>query len=106
MRLCRPLPKPLGHAAKPTTVPQHSDDSLEPTRIHIAPGGNTPTMTEHEAQRATKAKGKLKEALGNVTGDRRVEAVGRVEATKGHEPDDREEREAEQEVRRDHGDIA
>jgi len=63
-------------------------------------------MTEGEERRATKAKGKLKEALGNATGDRHVEAVGRVEAATGHEPDEREAREAEIEVRRAHGDIA
>lgn len=62
-------------------------------------------MTEHDEQRATKTKGRLKEALGYVTGDRHVEAVGRVEASTGHEPDEREEHEAVQEVRRDHGDI-
>ena len=63
-------------------------------------------MTKHDERRATKVKGKLKETLGYVTGDRHVEAVGRVEASTGHEPDQREEHEAEQHVRSDHGDIA
>lgn len=62
-------------------------------------------MTGHVGTRATRAKGKLKEAVGNITGDRHVEAVGQIEATTGHEPDDREERDAEFKVRRDHGDI-
>ncbi len=62
-------------------------------------------MTGHVGPRATRAKGKLKKAVGNITGDRHVEAVGWIEATTGHEPDDREERYAEFKIRRDHGDI-
>ena len=62
-------------------------------------------MTEDEERQTTRAKGKLKEVVGNATGDRHVEAVGRVEADTGQEPDEREEQQAETEVRRDHGDI-
>ncbi|MFI9201099.1 CsbD family protein [Streptomyces sp. NPDC053048] len=34
--------------------------------------------------KAEQAKGRLKETTGKVTGDRRMEAEGRVEKTKGH----------------------
>ena len=65
----------------------------------------TMTDDDDEERRATRTKGKLKEVVGQATGDRHVEAVGRVEAETGHEPDQQEEREAEKQVRRNHGDI-
>jgi uncharacterized protein YjbJ (UPF0337 family) len=54
---------------------------------------------------ATKVKGKVKEKAGWLAGDRDVEAKGKVEAEKGKEPSEREQREAIDEVRADHDDI-
>jgi uncharacterized protein YjbJ (UPF0337 family) len=54
---------------------------------------------------ATKVKGKVKEKAGWLAGDREVEAKGKVEAEKGKEPTEREQREATDEVRADHDDI-
>ncbi len=53
-----------------------------------------------------KAKGRVKQVVGWVTGDRRVEAEGLVEAETGHPPDPEEAEEAELEVRVAHGDVA
>lgn len=50
-------------------------------------------------------KGKLKEKVGWATGDRRVEAEGRVEATDGDVADEEQVAEAERDVRRDEGDT-
>ncbi|MGI8686053.1 MAG: CsbD family protein [Acidimicrobiales bacterium] len=53
----------------------------------------------------TRAKGKVTEATGWATGDREVEAKGKVEAETGDEPDDETVDEVEDEVREEHGDI-
>ena len=54
--------------------------------------------------RLTHFKGRIKRWLGDVTGDRRVEAVGDIELS-GHEPRDEEETHEEIEaVRYEHGD--
>ena len=52
-----------------------------------------------------KAKGKIKEVLGWATGDRRVEAEGRVEKRAGDADDDGQMEKAERQVRREEGDI-
>ena len=57
------------------------------------------------SEKLTRAKGRVKEAVGWATGDRRVEAEGLVEAEHGHHPDDAELSEAEHDVRAAHGDI-
>lgn len=54
----------------------------------------------------TKAKGTIEEKAGWAAGDRRVEAKGAVEKETGETPDEDRLAEAEDEVRRDHGDIA
>ena len=51
------------------------------------------------------AKGKVKEAVGWATGDRRVEAEGRVEAAEGDPDDEQQVEAAEKQVRIDEGDI-
>ncbi len=51
-------------------------------------------------------KGKMKRAVGWLTGDRRVEAKGVVEAERAHPPNPDELAEAEGAVRKDHGDIS
>jgi uncharacterized protein YjbJ (UPF0337 family) len=53
----------------------------------------------------TSAKGKVEEAVGWATGDREVEAKGKVEAETGDEPDEETVDEVEDEVREEHGDI-
>jgi uncharacterized protein YjbJ (UPF0337 family) len=58
-----------------------------------------------EHSRTTRIKGRVKEATGWATGDRRVEAEGLVEAETGHEPDQDELRRAEHAVRVAHGDV-
>ena len=50
-------------------------------------------------------KGKLKQTVGWATGDRRVEAEGRVESAGDDATDDATVDQAEEEVRRDEGDI-
>jgi len=57
------------------------------------------------SEKVTRTKGRVKEAVGWATGDRRVEAQGLVEAEQGHHPDDAELSEAEHDVRAAHGDI-
>jgi uncharacterized protein YjbJ (UPF0337 family) len=51
------------------------------------------------------SKGKVKETLGWATGDRRVQAEGRVEAEDGDTGDETKVKDAEREVRRDEGDV-
>jgi uncharacterized protein YjbJ (UPF0337 family) len=51
------------------------------------------------------AKGKIKETVGWVTGDREVQAKGRVESAGGDSSNDAEVEQAEQDVRRDEGDT-
>ncbi len=53
-----------------------------------------------------KRKGKLRQILGWATGDRHVEAEGRVVAAGGDPHDPAQVQEAEREVRRDEGDIS
>jgi len=53
----------------------------------------------------TRVKGKVEEAVGWATGDREAEARGRVEEETGRPADDAEVDRAEEEVRRDHGDL-
>lgn len=53
----------------------------------------------------TRAKGTLEEAAGWATGDRRVEAKGKVEKETGHDADEGEVEAVEDEVRRSHGDT-
>ena len=53
----------------------------------------------------TTVKGKVEEAVGWATGDREVEAKGKVEAETGDEPDEETVEEVEDEVREEHGDI-
>lgn len=52
------------------------------------------------------AKGKVKEVVGWATGDRRVQAEGRVEAAKGDSDDEEQVDDAEHEVRAEEGDIS
>lgn len=54
---------------------------------------------------ATRVKGKIEEAVGWATGDRKAEAKGRVEAETGRAPSEDEVDQQEDEVRKDHGDI-
>jgi uncharacterized protein YjbJ (UPF0337 family) len=56
---------------------------------------------------AKQAKGEVKEVLGAVTGDRQVEAEGRVEqkAADGSAPADTGVRQEEREVREEHHDV-
>ena len=49
--------------------------------------------------------GRVKTIVGWLTGDRRVEAEGRVEADTGHHPAPEEVRTAKHDVRADHGDL-
>jgi uncharacterized protein YjbJ (UPF0337 family) len=60
-------------------------------------------MSSHED--TTKVKGKVREKAGWLAGDREVEAKGKVEAEKGHEPSPDEQEEAKGEVRSEHGDV-
>jgi uncharacterized protein YjbJ (UPF0337 family) len=53
----------------------------------------------------TSVKGKVEEAVGWATGDREVEAKGKVEAETGDEPDEETVDEVEDDVREEHGDI-
>jgi uncharacterized protein YjbJ (UPF0337 family) len=53
----------------------------------------------------TTVKGKVEEAVGWATGDREVEAKGKVEAETGDEPDEETVEEVEDDVREEHGDI-
>lgn len=53
----------------------------------------------------SRTKGKIKEAVGFVTGDRTVEAEGAAEAESGHKPTDAEREEKKDEVRAEHGDF-
>lgn len=53
----------------------------------------------------TRVKGKVEEAVGWATGDREVEAKGKVEAETGDEPDEETVDEVEDDVREEHGDI-
>ncbi len=53
----------------------------------------------------TRVKGKVEEAVGWATGDRRTEAKGRVEEKTGDSPDESTIEDAEDEVREDHGDV-
>lgn len=57
---------------------------------------------EHEADDQS-TEGKIKEAVGWATGDRKVEAEGRVDATEDEAPEEVEA--ATEEVREEHGDI-
>lgn len=51
-------------------------------------------------------KGAAREAVGWVTGDRQVEAEGRLERERGEVPDDeRTVADAESQVKREHGDL-
>ena len=52
----------------------------------------------------SRGKAKLKETVGWATGDRRVQAEGRVEADDG-DADEARVKDAEREVRRDEGDV-
>ena len=54
---------------------------------------------------ATRVKGKVEEAVGWATGDRRTEAKGKVEEETGDAPDDAAIEEVEDDVREDHGDV-
>lgn len=54
---------------------------------------------------AAEAKGRIEEAVGWATGDRRVEAEGRATREEGSEPSDPEVESVEDEVRADHGDV-
>ena len=53
----------------------------------------------------TRVKGKVEEAVGWATGDRRTEAKGKVEEETGDSPDDGTLEDVEDEVREDHGDV-
>ena len=54
---------------------------------------------------ATRVKGKIEEAVGWATGDREAEAKGRVEEETGSAAGDDQVEQAEDEVRKDHGDL-
>lgn len=54
----------------------------------------------------TRVKGAIEEKAGWAAGDRRVEAKGAVEKETGDAPGEERLSEAEDEVRKDHGDIA
>lgn len=53
----------------------------------------------------TRLKGKVEEAVGWATGDRRTEAKGKVEDQTGDSPDDATLEDVEDGVREDHGDV-
>ena len=53
----------------------------------------------------TRVKGKVEEAVGWATGDRRVEAKGKAEEETGETPDDATLEDVEDEVREAHGDT-
>jgi uncharacterized protein YjbJ (UPF0337 family) len=53
----------------------------------------------------TRVKGKVEEAVGWATGDRRVEAKGKVEEETGESPDEETVEDVEDDVREDHGDV-
>ena len=55
--------------------------------------------------KTTKKVGTVKRVLGFATGDRGVEAEGKVEERTGHEPDAAERKREEDRVRAEHGDI-
>jgi uncharacterized protein YjbJ (UPF0337 family) len=73
--------------------------------FRAAASGENPDMSEHDREHTTRVKGKVKKKAGWLAGDREVEAKGRVEAEKGHEPTPAEEQEEEAVVRAEHGDI-
>jgi uncharacterized protein YjbJ (UPF0337 family) len=54
---------------------------------------------------ADDTKGKIKETVGWATGDRRVEAEGRVEAADGDSDDEEQVKAAEKQVRIEEGDV-
>ena len=62
-------------------------------------------MAGNDDDGATRAKGKVEEAVGWAAGDRRVEAKGKVEDETGETPDEATLEKAEDEVRAEHGDT-
>jgi len=60
---------------------------------------------ERPGSALVRAKGRLKRALGWLTGDRHVEAIGIAEAERGEEPDTPTLQEAEHRVHERYGEV-
>ncbi len=52
-----------------------------------------------------RAKGKINRVVGEVTGDRKQEAIGTVQEREGHDPDTAEVNDATKKVKQDHHDY-